>query len=164
MGAMASQITSLTNVYSTVHSGGDQRKHQSSASLAGKSPVTGELSAQMVSNAENVFIWWRHHLCKILENGIFESRYVHCQLIGIPYYLSFSHDRHCYCQGLLWCLAIPSDDACIFGYEFVTMHVAYMHVNSKNCISYNKTLCTRTPSYPCVSGASQIIEKFLTKL
>ena len=32
--AMASQITSLTIVYSTVYSGADQRKHQSSASLA----------------------------------------------------------------------------------------------------------------------------------
>ena len=34
MGAMASQITSLTIVYSIVHSGVDERKHQSSASLA----------------------------------------------------------------------------------------------------------------------------------
>ena len=34
MSAMASQITSLTIVYSTVYSGADQRKHQSSASLA----------------------------------------------------------------------------------------------------------------------------------
>ena len=34
MGVMASQITSLTIVYSTVYSGADQRKHQSSASLA----------------------------------------------------------------------------------------------------------------------------------
>ena len=34
MGVMASQITNLTIVYSTVHSGADQRKHQSSASLA----------------------------------------------------------------------------------------------------------------------------------
>ena len=34
MGAMASQITSLTIVYSIVHSGTDQRKHQNSASLA----------------------------------------------------------------------------------------------------------------------------------
>ena len=34
MGAMASQITSLTIVYSTVISGSDQRKHQSPASLA----------------------------------------------------------------------------------------------------------------------------------
>ena len=34
MGAMVSQITSSTIVYSTVYSGADQRKHQSSASLA----------------------------------------------------------------------------------------------------------------------------------
>ena len=34
MGAIASQITSLTIVYSTVYSGADQRKHQSSASSA----------------------------------------------------------------------------------------------------------------------------------
>ena len=34
MGAMASQITSLTIVYSTVYSDADHRKHQSSASLA----------------------------------------------------------------------------------------------------------------------------------
>ena len=36
--------------------GADQRKHQSSASL------TGEFPAQMASNAENVSIWWRHHV------------------------------------------------------------------------------------------------------
>ena len=28
---------------------------------AGKSPGTGEFSAQMASNAQNVSIWWRHH-------------------------------------------------------------------------------------------------------
>ena len=33
MGAMASQITSITIVYSTIYSSSDQRKHQSSASL-----------------------------------------------------------------------------------------------------------------------------------
>ena len=58
MGAMASQITSLTIVCSTVHSGADHRKHQSSASLAF---VWGIHPAQMVGNAENVSIWWRHH-------------------------------------------------------------------------------------------------------
>ena len=34
MSAMSSQITSLTNVYSSVYLDADQRKHQSSASLA----------------------------------------------------------------------------------------------------------------------------------
>ena len=28
---------------------------------AGKAPVTGEFSAQMISNEENISIWWRHH-------------------------------------------------------------------------------------------------------
>ena len=66
MGAMASKITSLKIVYSSVYSGADQREHQSSASLAfvwGNSPVIGELPAQMACNAENVSIWWRHHKC-----------------------------------------------------------------------------------------------------
>ena len=49
MGTMASQITSLTIVYSTGYSDTDQRKHQSSVSL-----VPGEFPAQMISNAENV--------------------------------------------------------------------------------------------------------------
>ena len=34
MGAIASQITTLTIVYSSIYSGADQRKYQSSASLA----------------------------------------------------------------------------------------------------------------------------------
>ena len=65
MVAMSFQITSLTIVYSTVYSGADQRKYQSSASLAfvcGNSPVTGEFPAQMASNAENVSIWLHHHV------------------------------------------------------------------------------------------------------
>ena len=49
MGAMESQITSLTIVYSTVYSGADQRKHQSSASLAfvrgiHRSPVNSQFA------------------------------------------------------------------------------------------------------------------------
>ena len=59
MSVIASQITSLTVVYSTVYSGVDQTKHQSSESLAfceGNSPVPGQLT----SNAENVAIWWDH--------------------------------------------------------------------------------------------------------
>ena len=63
MSAIASQITSLTIVYSTVYPGADQRKHQSSASLAfeGNSLMTDEFPAQRASNAETVSIWWRHH-------------------------------------------------------------------------------------------------------
>ena len=31
----------------------------------GNSPVTGEFPTQMASNAENVSIWWRHHVCTL---------------------------------------------------------------------------------------------------
>ena len=57
MSAMASQITSLTIVYSTVYSGADQGKRQSSASLALWGEFTGEFPTQMASDAENVSIW-----------------------------------------------------------------------------------------------------------
>ena len=52
MSTMAYKITSLTIVYPAVYSGADQRKHQSSVSLA----------FVQASNAENVSIWWRHHV------------------------------------------------------------------------------------------------------
>ena len=56
MGVLASQITSPTLVYSTVYSGAEQRKHQSSASLAfvrgiqrrpGNSPHKGPVTLKM---------------------------------------------------------------------------------------------------------------------
>ena len=64
MSAMASQITSLTIAYSTVYSGADQGKYQSTASLAfvGNSLVTCEFRAQRDSTAEKVSIWWRHNM------------------------------------------------------------------------------------------------------
>ena len=55
---MAFQITSVSIVCSTVGSGADQRKHQSSVSLA----FVGEFPTQQASNAENISIWWRHHV------------------------------------------------------------------------------------------------------
>ena len=43
---------------------------------ARNSPVTGEMPAQMASNAESVFIWWRHHEKKSmhLANWVIEWR------------------------------------------------------------------------------------------
>ena len=54
MSAMASQITSLTMVCSTVYSGANQRKHQSSASLAFVQGIHRDrwIPAQKASNAE----------------------------------------------------------------------------------------------------------------
>ena len=71
MGAMASQITSLTIVYSTVYSGADQRKHQSSATLAFVmgihrwpvySPRKGPVTRKMFPFYD-VIISFRHDVC-----------------------------------------------------------------------------------------------------
>ena len=63
MSAMASQITSLTIVYSTVYSGADKEtsKLRVTDLCDGNSPVTCEFPAQRASNTENASIWWRHH-------------------------------------------------------------------------------------------------------
>ena len=63
MGVMASQITSLTIVYSTFYSGAikETSKLRVTGLCVGNSPVTGELPAQITGNAENVSIWWCHH-------------------------------------------------------------------------------------------------------
>ena len=61
---MASQITSLTIVYSMVHSSHRSKKTSKlcvTGLCEGNSPVTGEFLAQRASNAENVSIWWRLH-------------------------------------------------------------------------------------------------------
>ena len=65
MGMVASQITSLTTVCPTIYSGADQRKHQSSASLAFvrgihrwplNSPHKGPVTRKMLPFS------WRHHV------------------------------------------------------------------------------------------------------
>ena len=81
MSAVASRITSLTIVYSTVYSGADQRKHQSSASLVfvrgihrrpvnspHKGPVTRKFfpSDDVIMSNQRLFVrgihrWYRKH-------------------------------------------------------------------------------------------------------
>ena len=51
MGAIASQITSLTIVYSTVYSKTTSKLRVTDLCV-GNSPLTGEFPAQMASNAE----------------------------------------------------------------------------------------------------------------
>ena len=75
MGSLASEITSLTIVYTTVYSGTDKKntsKLRVTGLCAGNSPVA--------CNAENVSIWWRHHIWQMIlywlvseENGIISS-------------------------------------------------------------------------------------------
>ena len=80
MGTMAFQITSLTTVYSTVYSRADERKHQSSASLAfvwgihrwpvnspHKWPVTRKCFHLVTSS-------WYHMLAVFIEYEIIDTR------------------------------------------------------------------------------------------
>ena len=64
MGAIATQITSLTVVHSIVYSDADQRNIKAPRHwpLCGEFTGTGEFPAQRASYAENGSIWWRHHV------------------------------------------------------------------------------------------------------
>ena len=62
MSVMAFQIPGVSIVCSTVCSGADQRNQQSSASLAFVRGIHRWFPSQRASNAENVSIWWRHHV------------------------------------------------------------------------------------------------------
>ena len=64
IGPMVSKITSLTILYSTVHSGADQRKHQSSASLAFVQGIhRWPVNSPHIWPVTRFFfsIFWRHH-------------------------------------------------------------------------------------------------------
>ena len=89
MSAIVSQFTSLTIVYSTVYSGDDQSKHQSSASLdfvrgihrwQVNSPYKGPVTRKMFP------FWWRHHVNNIKVAAMRRHRLV----LGIG-----SHFYHC---------------------------------------------------------------------
>ena len=65
MGAMASQITSLTICLLSRLFGRRSKKTPNlcvTGLCASDSPMTGEFPTQRSSNAENVSIWWRHHI------------------------------------------------------------------------------------------------------
>ena len=74
MGSIASQITSLTIVYSAVYSGVDQRKHQSSASLAFVRPrwiprSNGQLRGKCFHLTTSS--WTLFHAWMILESALY---------------------------------------------------------------------------------------------
>ena len=130
MGAMASQITSLTIVYSTVYSGGDQRKNSKlpvTGLCAGNSPVTDEFPAQMASNTENISIWWRHHeLCGL---AVITTLYYQIAAVGksAPYWVDV------YERNLTW-IVVKQRDVCI-----QTCNI-FLKVYKKICNCYPLTI------------------------
>ena len=109
MGAMASQITSLTIVYSTVYIGRSKKtsKLRVTGLCAGNSPGTGEFPAQMASNEKNVSIWWRHRDVHSVRPGF---RLYKALLLGycqekttvMPLYLYHRSRYFCETLSLLW--------------------------------------------------------------
>ena len=89
MSAVASQITSVSIVCSTVGSCPKQRIYQSFESLAF---VTGEFPAQMASDAENISIWWRHHVYGIDVNEAMIKTTWHLDISNYP--SGVTHSAH----------------------------------------------------------------------
>ena len=56
---------------------------------AGNSPVTGEFPAQRASNAENVSIWWRHHVLWVDYDNAQYYIYVLCSVLTSVANVSF---------------------------------------------------------------------------
>ena len=85
MGPIASQITSLTIVYSIVYSDADKKNIKAPRHwpLCGEFTGTGEFPAQMASYAENVSIWWRHHARSCISVSL---QFEFCQSFQANYY------------------------------------------------------------------------------
>ena len=102
MGTMASQITSITVVNQAFIR--TQIKENIKAPrhwpLCGEVTGTGEFPAQMARNAENVSIWWRHHVPACPDS--YAPYGLHCYR---PYILEteyFDAKRRCHRDGLSW--------------------------------------------------------------
>ena len=76
---------------------------------AGNSPGIGEFPAQMASNAENVFIWWRHHdtcVCVCyMRTGIIASSSIYMCIPGCAhtiYLCTSTHPFHVHLYLHVW--------------------------------------------------------------
>ena len=69
MSASASQITGVSTVCTAVCSSADKKtsKPRVTGLCVRNSQVTGEFPAQKASNEENICIWWRHHVKRLVN-------------------------------------------------------------------------------------------------
>ena len=104
MSVVASQITSLTIVYSTAYSGADQRKHQSSASLANVSIWRHHHARGTRMRTSNGSLFRAHLLtvctiCSYQGTGIHASLIQWCHICVFIYH-RISHTYTSYCQDM----------------------------------------------------------------
>ena len=77
----------------------------------GNSPGIGEFPAQMVSNGENVPIWWRHHRhpisSKFLRNIVIWTQYIRNTIMISPAVVWYTiSNTHCQTQSSQFCEVI----------------------------------------------------------
>ena len=78
MGAIASQITSLTIVYSTVYSDADQRKHRSSASVTRSFFPFDDVIMIVVPAIATRVAWTNHEWQQIIKELFIHKRFFSC--------------------------------------------------------------------------------------
>ena len=145
MSAMASQITSLAIVYSTVYSGTDERKHQSSASLAFVRGIHWRLVNSPhkgpCSYAEDGSIWWRHHITQPVKDGVCLHTACH----------SSGHYRH-YCPGALPLSQITATHLKI-GYSLISS--ADHQMSCRDCMTVHQDSDLTTGCWSSVTGTNE---------
>ena len=126
MSAIASQITSLTIVCSTVYLGADKRKHQSSVSLAFvkgihrravNSPHKGPVTRK------NVSIWWRHHEV--------------CTLVYIVCFIWVINDDTWGVWASIWFIYQYYPGHVQWQHQPITQHTTYITQCQDKCDDYN---------------------------
>ena len=135
MGAMASLITSLTSVCWTVHSGADQRKHQSAASLTfvqGIHPVTHEEIKQILLSLQNSATGW-DDIAPAYSSCLLNLLYSPCQLYAIFLCLRVSFLINWKLQ--IWSLCINQMTQCILiTPDLCLCYVCYLKCLRELCI------------------------------
>ena len=149
MGAMTSQITSLTIVYSTVYSGADQRKHQSSASLAfvrGIGPVNSPhkwpVTRKMFPFEGGIMAWsnWSWVLWALYDNSDFSL-----DLSILPIRIRFPTTCTCAIQSLFYLLV------------YVILYLVWI---AHNWIS---TAVSSQHTYACVAAFKYRVTSFASR-
>ena len=127
MSLMASQITSLTIVHSTVYSGTDQRKHQSSASLAFvrgiyrwpvNFPHKGPVTRKMFPFDDVIMIWkcWYHSLRRDWRWSVYQ------------FYMIYNKNNFCWLVRDILIQRISS---------YFIIHAAYLFVTHRGTVIFS---------------------------
>ena len=152
MSAIASQITSLTTVYVTVYPYADQRKHQSSASLAFvrgihrrpvNSPHKGPVTRKMYPFDDVIMIRSRSSWCKVLRLWM--------EICGVPS-TSPLHGVVCLLgyKSLVYCV-YWSRKLCRTYLSCCTLYVVWVHFHQHKSLFFAVSLLGFCGVHSCVT-------------